>query len=167
LAVAAFTIVGLGGGLEETLELANRALRLHPNSSTVCTNCAWVFTYSGEYERALNLLNTARRLNPLDPRGYLMNNATAAAHFFAGHFEETERWTRRSLEKWPAHPVSLRYRAAAFVHLGRIEEARAIISELLSVQPNSTLARSGHVRHSDPAKLRLYLGALRAAGLPE
>jgi adenylate cyclase len=167
LAVAAFTIAALGGGLDETVELANRALRLHPNSSTVCTNCAWVFTYGGEYGKALDLLDTARRLNPLDPRGYLMNNATAVAYFFAGHFEETERWTRRSLEKWPAVPVSLRYRAAALVHLGRVEEARAIISNLLSIQPNSTLARSGQIRHSDPAKLDMYLDALRQAGLPE
>ena len=93
-----------------------------------------------------------------------MNTATAAAHFFGGQFEETERWTRRTLERWPAHPVNLRYRAAALVQLGYVEEARRTVSELLKVQPNSCVRARGKLpTATQPSSTCTLLAAILSA----
>lgn len=55
----------------------------------------------------------------------------AAAHFFAGHFNDTVALTERILGEVPTHNVARRYRAAALAHLGRIDEANAVIADLL------------------------------------
>jgi hypothetical protein len=61
----------------------------------------------------------------------------AAAHFFAGHFDDTVNMTGRILIEVPSHNVARRYRAAALAHLGRIDEAKAVIADL--VKGNLTL----------------------------
>jgi adenylate cyclase len=167
LAIAAVTLANLGGKLDQAVEIANKALRLHPNSSTVCANCGWVFLLGAEYDRALALFEAARRMSPLDPRGYFTNAGTAGAYLFSRQFEEAELWTRKTLDKWPSHPVSLRYRAAALALLGRLEEARSVVSDVLKVQPNSSLSRSRKSSYRDQEMFRVYLEALRIAGLPE
>jgi hypothetical protein len=50
------------------------ALNLHSKCSTICTNCEWVFVLARDNEMAIlliSLLDDARRMNLLDPRGYL------------------------------------------------------------------------------------------------
>jgi adenylate cyclase len=91
----------------------------------------------------------------------------AAAHFFAGHFEDAVSLTGRILAEAPTHNVARRYRAAALAHLGRIDEARTVIADLLKAQPNSNLrsARSSNFR--EPRMQELYVGGLEKAGLSE
>ena len=95
MAIAAFTLAMLGGKLDEAMRLAENALRLHPNSSVVCTNCGWVFTLNGSYERAIPLLETARRMSPIDPRGYLFGGALTAAYLLAKRYEDANVWASR------------------------------------------------------------------------
>ncbi|MBJ6124033.1 adenylate/guanylate cyclase domain-containing protein [Microvirga splendida] len=167
LSIAAFTLAGLVGHFDEAADLANNALRLHPNSAFVCTNCGWVFVHIGEYERALSLLDTARRMSPIDPRVHLINSGTTAAYLFSGRFEEAELWARRTLERMPSHPVSLRYHTAALVFLDRLDEARAVASKLLEVQPNTSITRSRRSHYRDKAMFERFLEALKLAGIPE
>jgi adenylate cyclase len=167
LAAAAMTLVSVGGKLDEAAELANSAIRLHPSSSAVCTHCGWVFLKNAEYDRALALLETARRLNPLDPRGHVTNNGIVGTYLFSKRFEEAELWSRQTLDKWPSHPVTLRYRAVTLVELGRLDEARSVVAHLRKVQPNSSLARSRLSPYRDQEMFELYIDGLRRAGLPE
>jgi adenylate cyclase len=167
LARSALALASLGGSLDEAAELAHAAIHLQPNSSTVCSHCGWVFTLNGTYGRALDLFEEARRLNPLDPRGYMTNNGIIAAHLFSRHFEEAELWTRRTLAKWPSHPMTLRSRIAALVLLGRVDEARIVVTDLLKVQPNSSLSRSRRSHYRDTEMFGVYIDALRQAALPE
>ena len=167
LAVAAWAYSTLGVHFEQSLELANRALALHPNSVHVRSFCGWVFNYFGESLRAIEQFEEARRLSPVDPKGYFPMLGLAAAHFFAGHFEETVNITGRILAEVPTHNVARRYRAAALGHLGRIDEANVVIADLLAAQPNSSLrsARSSGFRNAGMSAL--YVTGLELAGLPE
>jgi adenylate cyclase len=167
LAVAAWAYSTLGVRFEQSLELANRALALHPNSVHVRSFCGWVFNYFGESQLAIEQFEEARRLSPVDPKSYFPMLGLAAAHFFAGHFEETVSLTGRILAEVPTHNVARRYRAAALGHLGRIDEARVLIADLLAAQPNSNLrsARSTSFRNIRMSKL--YVDGLELAGLPE
>ncbi len=167
LAVAAWAYSTLGVRFEQSLDLANRALALHPNSVHVRSFCGWVFHYMGDSQRAVEQFEEARRLSPVDPKGYFPMLGLAAAHFFAGHFEETVTLTGRILEDVPTHNAARRYRAAALAHLGRIDEARAVVAELLKAQPTSSLRTSRSISFHDPRMAELYLTGLEKAGLPE
>jgi adenylate cyclase len=167
LAVAAWAYSTLGVRFEQSLELANHALALHPNSVHIRSFCGWVFNYFGESFKAIEQFEEARRLNPVDPKSYFPMLGLAAAHFFAGHFDETVNITGRILAEVPTHNVARRYRAAALGHLGRIDEARAVIADLLEAQPSSNLRSSRSSVFRDPRMSELYIGGLERAGLPE
>jgi len=67
----------------------------------------------------------------------------------------------------PSHNVARRYRAAALAHLGRIDEANAVVAELLRAQPDSSLQNARSSGFHDPRMTELYVGGLERAGLPE
>ena len=167
LAVAAWAYSTLGVNFEQSLELANRALALHPNSVHVRSFCGWVFNYFGENQLAIEQFEEARRLSPVDPKSYFPMLGLAAAHFFAGHFEETVSLTSRILAEVPTHNVARRYRAAALGHLGRIDEAKVVIADLLAAQPNSNLRSARSTNFRNVQMSRLYVEGLKSAGLPE
>ncbi|WP_457093968.1 adenylate/guanylate cyclase domain-containing protein [Microvirga sp. P5_D2] len=167
LAVAAWAYSTLGVRFEQSLELANRALALHPNSVHVRSFCGWVFHYFGDSLRAIEQFEEARRLNPVDPKGYFPMLGLAAAHLFAGHFEETVNLAGRILVEVPTHNVARRYLAAALAHLGRIEEAKVVVAELLKAQPTSSLRTSRSTGFHHPRMADLYITGLEKAGLPE
>jgi adenylate cyclase len=91
----------------------------------------------------------------------------AAAHLFAGHFEETVTLTSRILVEVPTHNVARRYLAAALAHLGPIDEAKGVVAELLKAQPTSSLRTSRSIGFHDPRMADLYITGLEKAGLPE
>ena len=167
LAIAAWAYSTLGVRFEKSLELANHALALHPNSVHVRSFCGWVFNYFGDSLRAIEQFEEARRLSPIDPKSYFPMLGLAAAHFFAGHFEQTVQLTGRILTEVPTHNVARRYRAAAPGHLGLIEEASAVIADLLKAQPTSNLRSSRSSTFRDPRMSKLYIEGLEKAGLPE
>jgi adenylate cyclase len=167
IATAAYVFACHMRRFDSALEYAERALQLHPNSAHVRSLCAGAFIQCGESERAIAQYNVTLRLNPVDPRRYLMFTGIAMAHFFAYRFEEAAHWARRSLDEKPEWAGTRRYHAAALAQLGRIEEARDEIAELLLIQPNSSIARSRANSFRHDWMYDLYLGALRAAGLPE
>jgi TolB-like protein len=166
IACAASTYVLIGRRFEEGLELAERALRLHPNSVFVrqragvaCVNC-------GESDKALEHFEAALRMNPQDPKAFTFTGITVA-HFFARRFEACIDWGRRATDESPSINIARRHVAAALAHLGRIDEARAEIAEVLRRQPGSSLARSRLSSFRHPWMYDLYLDGLRKAGLPE
>jgi adenylate cyclase len=167
LALAAWAFAILAGKVDRACELAIRAVELHPNSAVVLTQCGWAFLYVGDLERAIEFFRIAQRLDPLyTSRLYLPG--MAAAHFFAKRFEDCERLSRQTVEETPSLTSAWRFLATSLVHLGRIEEARRAIARLLEVQPNSSVSRTAKTskfRHE--WMIKLYLDALRAAGLPE
>jgi adenylate cyclase len=167
LSVAAWAYSTLGVRFEQSLDLANRALALHPNSVHVRSFCGWVFHYLGDSLRAIEQFEEARRLSPVDPKSYFPMLGLAAAHFFAGHFDDTVNLTGRILIAVPSHNVARRYRAAALAHLGRIDEARDVIADLLKAQPGSNLRSARASGFRDARMAELYISGLEKAGLPE
>jgi adenylate cyclase len=167
LAVAAWTVGMLGGRHDQSVELAQRALRLHPNSAFVRTWSAWAFIFTGDQDEALIHFEAARRMNPIDPRGYSFLVGFAAAHFFKKNFEEVLVWTGRALERNGNAVVALRYRAAAFVHLGFMKEGKEAVRRLLQLDPTYTLSRAQVFRYRHQWMADLLRLALRDAGLPE
>ncbi len=166
LACAASTYVIIGRRFEEGLELAERALKLHPNSVFVRNRAGAAYVNCGESAKALEQFETAWRMNPQDPKAFTFTGM-AAAHFFARRFEDCITWGRRATDEASGANIARRHVAAALALLGRIDEAKAEVGEVLKRQPNSSLARSRLSSFRYPWMYDLYLDGLRKAGLPE
>ena len=167
LAILAYAFAIFQGRFEEALELVDRACELQPSTDDVLSYCGQVLVHAGQSDRAIALFEKARRLNPVDPRAYITLNGIAMAHFHAGRFGEAERWSRLAMAERMNWNVARRYHAASLAHLGRLDEARAEILDLLAVQPSSSLTRSRGSRFRFPYMYEQYIGGLRLAGLPE
>jgi adenylate cyclase len=68
----------------------------------------------------------------------------------------------------PRGVTPLRVKAVANAHLGRLDEARATVAEVLAIDPRLTLAAIRVLLASAaPEFVNLYVTGLRLAGLPE
>ncbi|TPI31990.1 tetratricopeptide repeat protein [Mesorhizobium sp. B3-2-1] len=166
LATAAWSYAMFSNGFDDALELADRALELHPSSHAIRSYCGWVFVYAGESDRAIEQFKAARKMSPMDPRDYFALLGMAAAHFFAGRFEDTVRLSERIISLVPSHTIARRYLSAALARGGRLEEANAVASALLQIQPSYNLGSAGMSRLRHRWMLDLYVDGLRAAGIP-
>ena len=166
---AAFTYGVLLNRFEEALELADRALMLHPNSVLVRNRVGAVYTVCGESEKAIAQCEAARRMNPLDRK----KAATAtfvvltSALYLARRFEESIDAGRRALAFAPQANIARKYVGLSLAQLDRIDEAHAEIAELIKYQPGVSQAwfRQRGFRHKWMQEL--HLEGLRKAGLRE
>src|SRR6185503_16488959 len=77
------------------------------------------------------------------------------------------RWGRRTMAISSNAIIPRWIGAAALGHLGRIDEARVEIGELLARHPQATLARARNASFRHEWMYDLYLDGLRKAGLRE
>jgi len=167
LSVAAFTQAFGGGSIDQALDYADRAVKLHPHSASVLTLAATPYNFNGDFEKALRALEQARLVNPVDPRAYLTLHMIAVAHFFQHQFDDAAKYCYAAIENNPRFTVAWRFLAASLAYLGRMEEATHAIGRLLALQPNSSLrvSRGNNFRH--PWMLDLFVNGLEKAGLPK
>lgn len=166
LAYAARVLACGGGNIDQPVELAHRALHLHPNSAEVQTQCGWTFVVDGNSDKALECFATARRLNPVDPYWRQTFMGTAAGYIAAHRFEDSLQWSGRVLDVQPNNPVALRFHAIALSNLGRMAEASADIARVVAIQPNYRVSRNRWSFRTAAAR-DLFPGAMIRAGAPE
>ena len=68
VASAAFAYAALGRRYEEAVDLADRAIQLHPNSAFVRNRAGSVYVSSGESDKAIAQFEAAQRMNPARPQ---------------------------------------------------------------------------------------------------
>ncbi len=128
----------------------------------------WINVYLGEHEAAIEQLEMAQRLNPLDPRRYSAWTAMAYAHFFIGQYDEACRLAAMATRSQPNYLAGLRIMMVCQAVTGRLDEARATCDVVMQIDPS--LRTSGNKswapfqRAEDLQKLR---EAYRLAGIPE
>ena len=166
--MAAVAVRILGVDPHRARELVNRSLQLNPNSAIALATAGFAETFLANPVQALEHLQRAERLSPLDPKGWYMAAAAALAHFVAEDFEEAARSARKALAQNPCFAPSMRVLAASLARLGRLDNAGQILKQLLRLEPHLTItALRSRLRHMDETALARFLEALRIAGLPE
>jgi TolB-like protein len=167
LVSAAFAYGVLASRFEEGFELANRAVVVHPNSVFVCNRAAAVFAICGESDKAITQCEEACRMNPLDSKKAATATYTTLsfALYMARRYEESVRAGRRALAFAPQSNIARKYVATSLAQLGRTDEARAEIAELLKHQPGVSLAVLGEQPFRHKWMKELHLEGLRKAGL--
>ena len=159
LATAAWALAMFGERFERAADLAERALALHPDTPAIRSYCGWVFVYTGQCRRAIEQFEMARRLSPLDPRSYFFLLGLAGANFFLENFEETIAQARRILLESPSHVVAHRFLAAALALSGRREDAAAVLSQILQMDPDYCLASARRSRMGPSWMMGLWKAA--------
>ena len=138
------------------------AYALNPNDAGFLSNRATTLLYLGRPEEAIKGIKEAMRLNPHHPESLVAD--LGWAYYDAGLYEESVK-TFRSMTTPP--PWVHRTLAAAYVQLGRLDEARGEISQMLEKEPDYNLENTKVWPYKDPARLDRYIEDLRKAGVPE
>src|SRR5204863_9357876 len=130
----------------------DRALTLNPNSAHAWMARGHVYCDCGQSDAAIEALERAMRLSPLDSLRRTFTNGIAEAHLAARHYEDAYDWADRTLREEPGYSVALIAKATACAHLDRIEEASEAVRQLIVRQPWHTVAgiRTGYSRFRAP-----------------
>jgi len=122
----------------------------------------------GEFEEAIVLIKKAMRLSPYYPAVYLLGLGNAY-QFLDNHEEAIAAYNQlldRCRKGECPPPMALQGLAWVYAELGRVEEARAYMAELLELNPRVSLAFYRRIYpFKDPAHLQRILDAYSKAGL--
>ena len=152
------------GSHERALAAYEHALVLNPNAADVFADLSVVLTYQGRFDEAISSLEQAMLLNPLYPYWYAWN--LSWTYYMAERFEDAVT-TFGKMNYVPARArLTL---AAAYVHTGEIDKAKAEVGKFLESEPDHTLRDEKEVvaPFQDAALRQRWLDDLRVAGMPE
>jgi TolB-like protein/tetratricopeptide (TPR) repeat protein len=170
LYLTGYVLAQVGSDLALGTAMIDRALTLDPNLARAWLFSGWVRIYLGEPEMAIEHMERALRLSPLDPFLFSIQNGIAAAHFLAGRYDAAASWAENSLREQPIYPPiqALRIAAASRALAGQIVEARTHIARVHQIDPALRVSGVKDMipfrRSEDAAR---YVDGLRKAGLPE
>ena len=119
---------------------ARRALELNNNSAYVCMHAGACLYFDNQPDEAIALLQWARRLSPVDQLTYHILLGIAGAHIVARRPQEAYEHALASIAENDQWPISLRMLACACGHLGRLEEAKEIVTKIILLAPDTTIS---------------------------
>jgi TolB-like protein/DNA-binding winged helix-turn-helix (wHTH) protein/Tfp pilus assembly protein PilF len=175
--VVAHHVRGAALRFEKNTEAAQNefltAVSINPNFANSHAQLGQTHIELGHPEEGIRSLERAMRLSPRDPNVGHWTANIGIAELHLERYPEAVTWLRRSHDAGTSSPT-LRHRAylvSALALAGRLDEARAALTELRSVRPNATVTGLQDIsRSTNPLFIkqvqRLYDG-LRIAGLPE
>src|SRR5262249_8445674 len=165
LAIASVLSASLAGDSESSIELADRAVALNPNSFHAWNCRGHVCRNAGLWEEAVDSYERAIRASPMDPLLYITFATMGLAFIELGRFEEAIVIAKKAQRKNSSYTSSYRCLASAFAHLGRDVEAREAAARLLEIEHTFTI--STWIARGGQSNSKLLPEGLRKAGLPE
>ena len=167
--MAAHTLAMFAGEHAVAAAAIDRALVLNPNSARAWMARGYASMNLDQPGPAIEALERAMRLSPLDSLRRTFTTGRAHAHLTAGRYEEALEWAERTLREEPGYRGALLAKVVACAHLDRIEEARATLRLWIDSMPAVTIARYKALwsRVFTQEKMEMYITGLRKAGLPE
>jgi pentatricopeptide repeat protein len=163
LANAANVLARFGEDIGAMIGLVDRALALNPSFARGWYLSGSLRLWAGEPDLAIEQIQTSLRLSPRERVGVPLT-VLGNAYFFKHQFDEASSKLLLAIQEHPGHPTSYRTLAACYAHMGRIEEARAILARMRAITP---LIVPSDLPFGNPADRELLLSGLRlAAGEP-
>ena len=148
----------------DALKSSTRTTELDPNYADAYAQKAWLLMYVGKPNEALEVLDKAMRLNPHYPFVYF--NPLGESYFTLRRYEEAIDAFQDGLRRNPTAQRQRMFLAASYAEAGRLEDAEWEAAELLTLDPDFSLAQVPQVApYRDPEPLNRLLNALRKAGL--
>src|SRR5690606_29473572 len=89
---AGHALAHLADDVDGGIALLDRAKLLNPNLASAWLLGGFLRAWRGDPDGAIAHFAQAMRLSPLDPEMYRMQAGMAAAHLFAGRFDDASSW---------------------------------------------------------------------------
>jgi tetratricopeptide (TPR) repeat protein len=159
LANAAFVLGQFGEDIGAMIGLVDRALVLNPSFARGWYLSGILRIFAGQPDFAIEHVETSLRLSPRKRMGAPLV-ALGEAYFFKRRFEEAAAKLLLAIQDDPGFPLPYRFLAACCAHLGRLDEARAIVARLRVISP---LIMPGDLPFRSPEDRELLLSGLRLA----
>jgi TolB-like protein/tetratricopeptide (TPR) repeat protein len=165
LAIAGIIRILIEGQSVAGMALIRQAKALNPNSLLIANIAGYAHFFCGEYDAAIESHARFLALSPHLPETFWSLTGTARCHLAAGRVEEALTWGLRGLEVSEGVDMTHCVIAAAYAHLGQLDEARAALSRARTIWPglslDTLLGRTGQPDGRD----RMLVEGLRLAGI--
>jgi adenylate cyclase len=157
---------------DEAEAFGKKTIDLDPNSSENHAIVAITMQNIGKFEEAIALVKQAMRLDPYYPSWYLAR--LGMCYQMVGMYEKSaasfEETIKRFREKEGTAPWDRAYLhlASTYSMMGRLEEARELVSKALEFNPKMTVSLwRKRLQFKNPEHTERILESLRAVGLPD
>ena len=134
LANAAFVLAYFGEDIGAMIGLVDRALTLNPSFARGWYVSGVLRLWAGQPDLAIEHVETSLRLSPRERMGTPLF-VLGMAYLFKRRFDEAAAKLLLSIQDDPGHTPSYRFLAACYAHMGRLDEARAIVARLRAITP--------------------------------
>jgi len=159
LANAAEVLAYFGEDIGAMIELVDRALALNPSFARGWYRSGVLRVWAGQLDLAIEHVETSLRLSPRERMGQPLT-VMGIAYFLKRRFEEAASKLLLSIQNHPGFPNSYRTLAACYAHMGRLDEARAIVARLSTITPQVV---PSDLPWRNPEHRQLFLSGLRLA----
>ena len=148
-----------GEDIGAMIGLVDRALALNPSYARGWFVSGLLRVFAGQHDLAIEHVETSLRLSPRERTGSPLS-LMGLAYLFKHQFEEAAAKLLLAIQDHPGFPSSYRHLAACYAHMGRLDDARAIVTRLRTITPE-VVPRNLPFRKSEDREL--FLSGLRLA----
>ena len=156
---AALVLAYLGEDIKAMIGLVDRALGLNPSFARGWYVSGLLRVWAGQPDLTIQHIETSLRLSPRERVGATLSTM-GMAYFFKHQFDEAASKLILAIQDHPGFPPSYRTLAACYAHMGRLDEARAIVARLRAIAP---LHVSSDLPFRKPEDRELFMSGLRLA----
>jgi TolB-like protein/Tfp pilus assembly protein PilF len=156
---AALVLARFGEDVSAMIGLVDRALALNPSFARGWYQSGVLRIAAGEPDLAMEHIKTALRLSPREQFGTPLAHL-GQVHFFKHRFDEAAATLLQAIQDNPGSPEAYRFLAACYAHMGRLDDARAIVARLSTI---TSLILPRVLYYRNPEYRDLFLSGLRLA----
>ena len=159
LANAAFALAYFGEDIGAMMALVDRALALNPNYARGWHLSGVLRLWAGQSDVAIEHMEAALRLSP---RARVGSSLSLIGHalFLSRRFDEAVPKLLLAIQDDPSFPSPYRTLAACYAHMGRLDDAREIVTRLRAI---TSVVIPDRTNQRNPGHRELYLSGLRLA----
>jgi TolB-like protein/class 3 adenylate cyclase len=159
IANAAQALAYFGEDIGAMTALVDRALALNPNYARGWYISGLLRLGAGQPDTAIEHIDAALRLSPRARTGTSFTTI-GVAHLVSRRFDEAVPKLLLAIQDDPSHPQTYRALAACFAHMGRLDDAREIVTRLRAIT-SAVMHDLSFLRN--PEHRELFLSGLRLA----
>ena len=159
LAATAHTLGYFNEDIEAALAIIDRSLAINPSFATGWRWSGFAHLFAGRADVAIEHFERSIRLNPRGTR-WTQLTGIGVAQFFQQHFNSAAATLLLALQENPYYPLAHRFLASCYSHMGRMEDAREVVSRLRAITP---IVIPADTNYRDPEQRELFLSGLRLA----
>lgn len=146
----------------------DEAIENNPNEGLAWLLKGTLCAFSDNSSDAVEYVEHAKRLSPIDPLSYFYDSLRATAHLSDNNLEEALSLAETSLLFNNSHMSTIRVKLASQYELGLLPEARQTATELLTKQPNFTVSDYLRTHTASHYSIGTRMAkAMRDSGIPE